>query len=261
MANGDETHGPRASLRVNVNVGTSRIPIDILSFEEAVAWILETQRNRWETMVTPNLHHLRVVRVSSKLAERYAGANLSLADGWPVAWLATRISGRPVSRVAGADLFAAFTQQPGEGRPLVLVGGTEGPLLEDFFDRCRQLGWSLTSEPAPRAELDDFRSRAELAGRVARAGSGGIVVVGVGTPRQEELASEIAAMPGSGVLLCLGMSINFASGAVRRAPPLVRAVGLEWVYRALSEPRRLLARYIKDSFVLPKLALQNPRRR
>lgn len=247
--------------RVTIRVGSAFVPVDDVSLDYAVSWVTDYQREYWEVLVTPNLHHLRVVRSSPQIAERYSSAALSLADGWPVSWLASRVMGRRVERVVGADLFQALVRQPGEGARLVLIGGTAGPELDRLCERCHELGWRVHSEPAPRNELVDPRLRAELVSRVAAEGSGGIVVVGVGAPLQEELATEIAASPGRGVILCLGMSINFSSGVARRAPEFMRVLRLEWVYRALSEPRRLLMRYIKDSVVLISLTRQNPRNR
>ncbi|WP_370464831.1 WecB/TagA/CpsF family glycosyltransferase [Mycolicibacterium sp. P1-18] len=208
-------------------------------------------------MVTPNLHHMRIVRASPVVAEPYNSAALSLADGWPVAWVASRVAGRRVGRVSGADFFQTLICQPGQNGRLLLIGGTAGPHLDKLVERCRATGWQVTSEPAPRAELDDPRRRLDLVARSADAATGGIVVIGVGAPLQEQLATEIAAGPGCGVILCLGMSINFSSGFAQRAPRLAQILRLEWAFRALSEPRRLLVRYAKDSLVLPSLLREN----
>lgn len=257
--NADEfSHVPT---RVTIELGRAAVPIDIVSMDQVIPWIQSKRRSCWEVMVTPNLHHLRVVRNAPDIANRYSDAALSLADGWPVAWLASRVSGRRVDRVVGENVFEKLIEQPGNGCPLVLVGGTPGQHLDGLLARCRRLGWDTSSEPAPRSELVDPAMRAELVSRVARSGSGGVIVLGVGAPRQEQLAAEISARPGSGAVLCLGMSINFSSGVARGTPKLIQNLGLEWAYRASQEPRRLLARYAMDSTVLPSLLLRNPRRR
>ena len=83
------------------------------------------------------------------------------------------------------------------------------------------------------------------------------MVIGVGAPLQEEIAAEIASQPGHGAILCLGNAINFSSGVARRAPRVAQAMRLEWAYRAIREPRRLLARYVKDLLILPVLMREN----
>ncbi|MAS07643.1 MAG: hypothetical protein CL534_23530 [Ahrensia sp.] len=254
--NVDDLRVPR---RVTIELGAAVVPVDDVSLDYAVSWTVYKHRDDWEVLVTPNLHHLRVVRGAPSAAEPYSAAGLSLADGWPVAWLASRVAGRRVDRVIGAELFQKVIEQTVTKKPLVLIGGTPSPGLEALFHRCRNRGWSVSSEPAPRSELVDPTSRAALVSRVARAGSGGIVVIGVGAPLQESIACEIAKMPGSGAILCLGMSINFSSGVARRAPRIVQSFRLEWAYRALQEPRRLFKRYAQDLLALPHFIRANPR--
>ena len=256
-----ETLGPAIPTRVEINLKTAVVPVDLMSLDSAIAWVMHNQREEWATVVTPNLHLLRQVRDSPSLSRLYSGAALSLPDGWPVAWLASRMSGKPVSRVAGADFFQSVIEQSGEGKPLVLVGGTPGPQLDDLYSRCRRAGWRVSGEAAPRDEVMAPSTRSELVARIAGAGSGGVIVLGIGSPQKEELAEEIAALPGRGAVLCLGMSINFSAGVVDRAPRYVQNLGLEWLYRALSEPRRLLFRYLLDAVALPSLAILNRRRR
>jgi exopolysaccharide biosynthesis WecB/TagA/CpsF family protein len=64
-------------------------------------------------------------------------------------------------------------------------------------------------------------------------------------PQQEILAGHIADQPQArGVGLCIGASIDFLTGQQRRAPVWVQKAGLEWLYRLLSDPRRLASRYL-----------------
>lgn len=247
----------RGRQRISIRAGRGRIPIDVVSFDNVLGWATARERAHWEILVTPNLYHLRLVRDTPHLAELYAHASLSIPDGWPVAWIASRIARKRINRVVGADVFDALTRYHCDGTPLVLIGGTSGPQLDALGDRCRKNGWNITVEPAPRAELTDSALREQLLQRVCEAGTGGVVVIGIGAPLQEELAADISSQVGHGAIMCLGMSINFSSGVVRRAPIVFRALRLEWLYRALSEPRRLLSRYAMDLMALPRLVWQN----
>ena len=49
------------------------------------------------------------------------------------------------------------------------------------------------------------------------------------------------------MLLAVGASIEFEAGTVKRAPKFMRKFGLEWLFRAWTEPRRLGKRYLKTS--------------
>jgi Glycosyl transferase WecG/TagA/CpsF family len=66
-----------------------------------------------------------------------------------------------------------------------------------------------------------------------------LLLAGLGTPRQERwLARHLAAL-GGGVAMGIGGSLDVWAGRARRAPRLMQALGLEWLYRLAHEPRRL----------------------
>lgn len=245
--------------RVRLNVGATAIPIDAVTMDEAVAAVVSMNEPGWRYVVTPNLNHLRRVKDDPRAAVVYEDAFLSLPDGWPVGWLASRVTGRSVDRVCGSDLFARILALPGRGKPLGLVGGQAGPGLTALMARAESNGWKPFQEPALRPEIEDPARRRALLGRLVSRGDGGIVVLGVGAPRDEDLARSIAGMAGRGLVLCLGMSINFSSGLAKRAPRAVQSLKLEWAHRALQEPGRLVPRYLRDARVLLPLAAQNRR--
>lgn len=245
--------------RLWLTSGESRIPIDVVDMPQALRAVLDSNRDGWRYVVTPNLHHLDLVRSKPRLAELYTNAALSLPDGWPVAWLAGRVLGAKVRRVAGSDLFDSIIGSEGRGRPLAFVGGSPGVGMRSLLAHAESRGWRPFVEFAPRSDLVDTGRRRQLMERIAAGASGGIVVIGVGAPRQEVFAREMSTLPGHGMILCLGMSINFGTGDVRRAPSLVQAARLEWAFRAMQEPTRLGPRYIRDARALVPLTRQNRR--
>ena len=88
-----------------------------------------------------------------------------------------------------------------------------------------------------------------------------ILLVGLGNPKQELFVHRNAArLPGI-VGIGLGGTFNFLSGRVRRAPRWIQCIGLEWVYRIIQEPRRLLLRYVTDGFFLCLYTIAEPFRR
>ena len=72
-----------------------------------------------------------------------------------------------------------------------------------------------------------------------------VVLFALGAPHSELLCQRIAEIGAvHGVGLCIGASIEFLSGAKRRAPLWIRRLRLEWAFRLASEPRRLWRRYL-----------------
>ena len=70
----------------------------------------------------------------------------------------------------------------------------------------------------------------------------------VGSPCQEIVAARVTQAGGArGVAICAGASIDFLTGAQRRAPRLLQSLALEWAYRLCKEPRRMAYRYLVES--------------
>jgi len=73
-----------------------------------------------------------------------------------------------------------------------------------------------------------------------------VVLVAFGNPGQEAWILEHCAACNAPVMFGVGALLDFLSGSARRAPPWVRALHLEWLFRLCLEPRRLLKRYTWD---------------
>jgi N-acetylglucosaminyldiphosphoundecaprenol N-acetyl-beta-D-mannosaminyltransferase len=69
------------------------------------------------------------------------------------------------------------------------------------------------------------------------------VWVGLGLPKQEQWIAEHLDSIDASWMVGVGAAFDFHSGAVPWAPPLMRAVGLEWVFRLMLEPRLRARRY------------------
>jgi UDP-N-acetyl-D-mannosaminuronic acid transferase (WecB/TagA/CpsF family) len=80
-----------------------------------------------------------------------------------------------------------------------------------------------------------------------------VLLVGLGAPKQELWVHAHRHRLTAPIALCIGATIDFLAGEKRRAPKWMRATGLEWLHRVVSEPRRLVGRYARDAWVLPRL--------
>jgi N-acetylglucosaminyldiphosphoundecaprenol N-acetyl-beta-D-mannosaminyltransferase len=71
-----------------------------------------------------------------------------------------------------------------------------------------------------------------------------IVFVAMGTPKQELWITEH--LPRIGVPVCMGVggSFDVIAGLKKDAPPWVRAIAMEWLYRLMQDPRNLWKRYL-----------------
>ncbi|MBA3891201.1 MAG: WecB/TagA/CpsF family glycosyltransferase, partial [Gemmatimonadaceae bacterium] len=74
-----------------------------------------------------------------------------------------------------------------------------------------------------------------------------IVWVGLGTPKQERWMSVMQPRLSRAVLIGVGAAFDFHAGLKRQAPRWLQRIGMEWLYRMMSEPRRLARRYLRNN--------------
>ena len=73
----------------------------------------------------------------------------------------------------------------------------------------------------------------------------------LGAPKQERFAARGRELAPQGGFASVGAGLDFLGGHQRRAPFWVRRIALEWLWRALSNPRRMIPRYAKCAAILP----------
>jgi len=205
-------------------------------------------------VVTPNADHLVRLNRNPSLRAIYREAALCLLDSRVVASF-SRVLGLPVPAVAtGSDLtehLLAHHLKPGER---VTIVGLSPDWLPALVDRC---GLAPPAHYYPPMGFD--RDPVAFAKTIAfvRANPARFIFLAVGSPRQEKLAAALAAdgdITGTG--LCIGASLEFLAGACRRAPPVMRRLNLEWLFRFATNPRKLFRRYVIDSPVVIALLVK-----
>jgi len=80
--------------------------------------------------------------------------------------------------------------------------------------------------------------------RILNESNSDILFVGLGTPLQEEWIHQNSYKVNIPVQIAVGSALEFFSGNYKRAPLVLRKIGLEWFYRLLNEPKRLWKRYL-----------------
>lgn len=71
-----------------------------------------------------------------------------------------------------------------------------------------------------------------------------VIIIGMGVPKQELVAVQIAKKLPNKIYICVGNFLEFYFGNQRRIPKIFRNTGIEWIYRMILEPRRLFKRYL-----------------
>ncbi|GMA28065.1 WecB/TagA/CpsF family glycosyltransferase [Arenivirga flava] len=211
-------------------------------------------------VVTPNIVQIEQARRYPILAEVNQLASLRTPDGWPVAAAARSFAPGLVrsSRVTGADLVAGLVES---GRRIALVGGVadSAAIVAAKYSKGNSNESTFLSEPAPAAELQSPGARSKILSRICEF-EPEAVILGIGVPKQEQVAIELHRMLSTGVIICAGASIEFLAGTQKRAPKMLQRLGLEWLHRIVMRPGTMVSRYLKAGpYFVAQMALSTLR--
>ena len=185
-------------------------------------------------------------------------ADVATPDGMPLVWALRSFGAERQQRVYGPTLMLQLCEQAAkDGHRVFLYGGRPETLpllrarLTERFPALIIAG--EYSPPFRPLTLDEERLLRE---RIHNADPD-LIFVGISTPKQEMwMADHRECFPGV-VMIGVGAAFDFHAGRVKQAPPWMQKIGLEWLFRLLSEPRRLWKRYLLVTpRFLPGWALQ-----
>lgn len=224
------------------------VRFDSIDTAQALTWIVAASREAtFRYVATPNVDHIVMLhgdgqepwRLKYKAAVRQA--DLVLNDSRILARMA-RLAGVNLPLAPGSDLTRELVARGiAPGSRITLIGGSDA---DAAWLRKRLAGCEVAHLAPPMGVRDSAGLQEMIAGFVEQEASD-FTFLAIGAPQSELVAQLIAQRNRArGVALCIGASIEFLSGARRRAPRWMQLAGLEWLFRLLSEPRRLWRRYL-----------------
>jgi len=194
------------------------------------------------TIQFANAHCINIAQRDCAYREALASADMLLPDGSGIT-IAARLAGvRLGENLNGTDLFPRICGHAARRRQtLYLLGGKPG-IAAAAASAMRSLHPQLhiagTRHGFWNPEQEDH-----LIEEINASGAA-ILMVGLGVPLQEQWISRVRHRLTARVVMGVGGLFDYYSGAIPRAPFVLRASGCEWIWRLMQEPRRLFARYI-----------------
>lgn len=203
--------------------------------------------------ITANLNYAMLCNRSRRLREFTDRATLVLCDGMPMLWRSQRNNVKLPERVTGADLIFKLAERSQEkGHRLYLYGAAEGVAkktaseLQKRFPGCVIAGHHCP----PFRTLDSKEAKEQI--DIIRQAKPDILLVALGQPKGEFWIEDNLNQLGIPLCIQVGASFDFVAGTAKRAPKVFQRTGLEWLYRALSDPKRLVPRYVRNGLFLLK---------
>lgn len=198
------------------------VKINTLSYQDCFKLIeLFLLGDSTKIILTPNPEIILAAQKNKDLFKYLNEADLSLPDG---AGLIFASKYRIKNRVTGTDIMQNILKKyPAKKYKFILKEG------------------GLTSE-------QELKEKVHVALDEV---SPDIIFVGLGCPDQEKwIADNKIKYPSAKIIMAVGGGIDFLSGKQRRAPTILRRIGLEWLYRLFRQPKRII-RIFKATILFP----------
>ena len=235
------------------------VPFDQVTLSQAVDKIGELiDRDVPSYVITANLNYVMLHHDDESMLQVTRDASLILADGQPIV-LRSRMSKDPLpERVAGSEMIYSLAQRAAnEGWGIYFLGGMPGVAatcaeqLQSLYPGLKIAG----IESPPFRELTD-QEQSEQDARIRDSGAK-LLLVAFGQPKGEQWIHQNHQRLGIPVSIQLGASFDFIAGTATRAPAIFQKTGMEWAYRMLTDPKRLVPRYASNALFLASALIRD----
>lgn len=221
------------------------INITPITYGESCALINSWQKDRVSQYVcAANVHMIMEAFDSQSYQLVINQADLVTPDGMPLVWMLRRMGYPNQERVYGPTLMVKLLKMANdESIPVGFFGSTPdvmSKLVQNVQREFPKVQIAYAYSP-PFKQLSDEEDR-QITESINSSGTR-ILFVGLGCPKQEYWMHEHRGKV-QAVMLGVGAAFDFIAGTKPQAPSWVQKIGLEWLFRLLSEPGRLWKRYI-----------------
>lgn len=223
------------------------IEIDNLTMNEtlnAIDNLIKKNQNAY--VVTPNVDHIVQLETDNELKKVYDNAALILTDGKPLLWIAKLYKTPIKEKVSGSDLFPKICELAAKnGYKMFFLGAAEGVADKAAKNLERKYkGLNVVGTYSPPFGFEKDEKEMDKIIELIRNTKPQILIVGLGCPKQEKFMYHNCKRLGVPISLGLGASIDFEAGNIKRAPRWMSNHGLEWLFRIVQDPKRMVRRYL-----------------
>ena len=212
----------------------SPLEYDDINLIEAFNFVVNS-KSAWVT--TPNIDGICKLFQDKNLISICSGANLILNDS-RVFQIITKVFFKKIKNVVrGSDLTSLIIKNTNKKK--ILIFGNKVNLNKLYKINNNNEYYQIEAT----FNKNDIKKDCENILVLLNSNKIDILFLCGGFPYSEKIASTIYKKTKNLKILCVGNSINFLIGDVKRSPKFISNLGLEWLYRAINEPR-LIKRYI-----------------
>lgn len=186
-----------------------------------------------------NAHALNLAMKSESFFMTLKSSNFLFRDGSGMRLLYSALKLEAGLNLNGTDLIPKILSSSKQEKFHLYLIGTNTKNLQLACSKLIEAGFPTI------ALADGFREFEHYLKIIPKTSTENrIFLLGMGMPKQEEFSIILKNHINSGLIVNGGAFIDFQSGEISRAPQLFRTLGIEWLFRLYSEPRRLFSRYV-----------------
>ncbi|HAX76692.1 MAG TPA: glycosyltransferase [Cyanobacteria bacterium UBA11372] len=230
--------------------------IDNISKQE----LLEKLNQQGGILITPNVDRLMKLQKDRVFYHIYQLCNYCVCDS-QIIFFASKFLGYPLKeKISGSDFLSDFYyfNKTNQDPRIFLLGSDKGVAKKAQKKINQKVGREIVVgaySPSFGFEKNEIECQ-KIVDMIEESGAT-VLAIGVGSPKQEKWIFKYKEkLKNIKIFLAIGATIDFEAGAKPRAPKWVSQLGFEWLYRLLSEPRRLWKRYLVDDIPFFWLLMQ-----
>jgi N-acetylglucosaminyldiphosphoundecaprenol N-acetyl-beta-D-mannosaminyltransferase len=244
LDHGNQLGAAVSNLLPKVNIlGVGIRPVNLT---QAVATLEKWhQEGRREYVCCTSVHGLVEAQRDPEVRGSLNGSGLAVEDGMPLVWWCRRSGFPEAGRVAGSDLLMAMCAIGAQRGYRHFFYGGSARVCENLVSRLSQRFPGLVvagCRAPPFRPLTDEEDATDIA--AINSTRPDFVWIGLGMPKQEKWMAQHVGKIDAIALLGVGAAFDFLSGEKPRAPVWMQRSGIEWLFRLITEPRRLAHRYL-----------------
>ncbi len=226
-----------------------RTNINVTDMDKTIAYITEHLEELRGNYICVSNVHTTVMAYRDEAYRRVQNeAAMALPDGQPLSIVSRNRGYKDARRVAGPDLMPHILKLSEEkGYTHYFYGSSKQTLymlkkkLKETYPKLRIVGMYSP----PFRSLSKEEDEAETA--KINAAKPDFIWVALGAPKQENWMYEHRGKV-NGLMIGVGAAFDFIAGTTKRAPMWMQKLCLEWVYRILQDPLRMIPRYFDTNF-------------
>lgn len=209
--------------------------IDTYSFDEAVNKAKELiDGQKVSQVVTINPEMFEYSSKDNEFSNIVKEAEMVIPDGVGVK-IALKINGHNVDRIPGIDFAYKLLEKAAINNiPVSIIGAKEDIITKAIENLTEKISGLNIVYYHNGYFSDDEEIYNEI-----NAKSPKLILVAMGSPRQEQFIYNAKKVLKPALMVGIGGSLDVWSGMVKRAPKVFQVLGLEWLYRTAAQPERI----------------------